>query len=86
MLVADMYSDLMTPWIVVFFLWGILIVFRSLEAEAKKRSNQKLLEQNPEAWAMQKRLEMEQEERKRGQLGSAAKTGLGIAMRFLKKK
>ena len=56
-----------------------------VKAQAKERADRELLERNPEAWAIQKQRRWSRSS-KRGQLGRAATTGLGIAWQILNKR
>ena len=51
----------------------------------KQEYERKLLLQNPEAWERVQRLEAEKAERNRDRTAGAAKAGLGLALRLLKK-
>jgi hypothetical protein len=62
-----------------FFCW------RAAKKKEKEEYERKLLLQNPEAWERVKRLQGEKDEKRQARTTAAAKTGLNLAMRFLKK-
>jgi len=58
---------------------------RAVKKKQKEEYERKLLLQNPEAWERVQRLESEKAERNRDRTAGAAKAGLGLALRLLKK-
>ena len=59
--------------------------YRAARRKEKEEYERKLLLDNPEAWERIKRLERETAEKNKDRAAGAAKAGIGLALRLLKK-
>jgi len=64
---------------------ALILWFRAAKRREKEEYERKLLLQNPEAWERVKRLEREAAEKNKDRAAGAAKAGIGVALRLLKK-